>query len=106
MLAQRPEESPRPHARSARAARAFPGYARLMLCSIPGWMLVVYLLAQGLDVADAETRLSTALTFWQAFGPILLDPARDGRAPYPMDDHRLRARRASRCGKTRTNRAR
>lgn len=73
VLAQRPEgraETARTF--GANGASTFLGYARLTLCSIPGWMLVVFLLAQGLSLANVETRLTTALTFWEAFGPILL----------------------------------
>ena len=72
VLAQRPEgRAETARAFGANGASTFLGYARLTLCSIPGWMLAFYLLAQGLDIADVKTRL-IALTFWQAFGPIFL----------------------------------
>jgi hypothetical protein len=71
VLGQRPEtrgETARVFGTSGTAT--YLAYARLALCSLPGWILVLFLFGTGMSVIGP--RLEHALTLPQLFGPIVL----------------------------------
>jgi len=73
VLAERPEgRTETAKCFGASGASTFLAYARLMLCSIPGWVLVMVVLGVGLNQFASESRLQHALTVPQLLGPILL----------------------------------
>jgi hypothetical protein len=71
VLAQRPEgrgETARTF--GASGANTFLAYAKLTLCSLPGWFIVMLLLSVGLS--QMGSRFEHALTLAQLLGPLLL----------------------------------
>ena len=77
----------------ASGAATYLAYARLALCSLPGWALVLF-------VFGGEPRAGRAPDRERADDPAAARPARvraaavGAAAPRGLDDHRLRARRA------------
>jgi len=73
VLAQRPEgRAETARCFGASGASTFLAYARLALCSIPGWLLVFYVAAIGIERFAPWSRLKLALTVPQLVGPLLL----------------------------------
>lgn len=71
VLAQRPEgRGDTARTFGAAGASTYLGYARLALCSLPGWALVMFALATG--IGAIEPRLEHALTIGELVGPLLL----------------------------------
>jgi hypothetical protein len=71
VLAQRPEgRGETARCFGASGATTFLAYARLALCSLPGWILVVFVFLTGLALVDK--RLEYALTLPQLVGPVVL----------------------------------
>ncbi|HEY5952457.1 MAG TPA: hypothetical protein VIV40_43460 [Kofleriaceae bacterium] len=71
VLAQRPEgRGETARAFGASGASTFLAYARLALCSIPGWFIVMFVLLWGMSTFGS--RIEHALTVPQLVGPILL----------------------------------
>jgi hypothetical protein len=69
VLAQRPENrGDTARTFGATGAATYLGYARLALCSVPGWMLVLFVFANGMN--SVATRAETALTFGELIGPL------------------------------------
>jgi hypothetical protein len=71
VLAQRPEgRGETARCFGASGANTYLAYAKLALCSIPGWFLVVLVLSIGLELASK--RMEYALTVPQLLGPLAL----------------------------------
>jgi hypothetical protein len=71
VLAQRPEgRGETARCFGASGANTYLAYAKLALCSIPGWFLVVLALSIGLELASK--RMEYALTVPQLLGPLAL----------------------------------
>jgi hypothetical protein len=73
VLAQRPEgRGETARCFGAGGASTFLAYARIALCSLPGWMIAVSLLSWGFYKFAPWERLQYALTVPQLLGPIFL----------------------------------
>jgi len=73
VLAQRPEgRAETARCFGASGASTFLAYARLALCSIPGWIAVFSLALWGLNTFVDESSLETVLTVPQLLRPLLL----------------------------------
>ena len=71
VLAQRPDSrGETARCFGASGASTYLAYARLALCSLPGWVVVLFLLAMGMGMI--APRIEYALTLPQLFGPIVL----------------------------------
>jgi hypothetical protein len=71
VLAQRPEgRGETARCFGAAASTTYLAYARLALCTIPGWLLVLFALGTGLSYV--APRFEHALTMWQLVGPLAL----------------------------------
>ena len=71
VLVQRPEgRGDTARCFGATGATTYLGYARLALCALPGWALVMLSFALGMNVV--ETRIMHALTIPELLGPLLL----------------------------------
>jgi hypothetical protein len=73
VLSQRPEgRAETARCFGASGASTFLAYARLALCSLPGWIMVFALFNWGMERFAPESRLEQALTVPQLVGPLLL----------------------------------
>jgi hypothetical protein len=71
VLAQRPEgRGDTARCFGAGGASTYLAYARLALCAIPGWLVVVFVLASGLNLVKG--RIDHALTLGELLGPLAL----------------------------------
>ena len=71
VLAQRPEgRGDTARCFGASGASTYLAYARLALCSMPGWVLVLFVFGTGMSLI--ATRIEHALTLTELFGPIIL----------------------------------
>jgi hypothetical protein len=71
VLAERPESrTETARCFGAAGAQTYLAYARLALCSLPGWMLVLVVFGTGMSMIGP--RLETALTIPELLGPIAL----------------------------------
>ena len=71
VLAQRPEgRAETARCFGASGAATYLKYARLALCSLPGWLLVMFALGSGLGWATP--RIEHALTIWDLLGPLAI----------------------------------
>jgi hypothetical protein len=71
VLAQRPEgRGDTARCFGAGGAATYLAYARLALCALPGWIVVLFALATGLGLIKG--RIEHALTLGELFGPVLL----------------------------------
>jgi hypothetical protein len=69
VLAQRPENrGDTARCFGAMGAATYFGYARLALCSVPGWTLVLFVFGQGMTSVSA--RAETALSMGDLIGPL------------------------------------
>jgi hypothetical protein len=73
VLSQRPEgRGETARCFGASGASTFLAYARLALCSLPGWIAVLAVLGWGISTFAPESKLQFALTVPQLVGPLLL----------------------------------
>jgi hypothetical protein len=71
VLARRPEgRGDTARCFGASGATTYLAYARLALCSLPGWVLVLFLLGTGISLVSH--RIEHALTLPELFGPLAL----------------------------------
>jgi hypothetical protein len=71
VLAQRPEgRGETARCFGASGATTYLAYARLALCGLPAWVLVLFLFGTGMSIA--APRIEHALTLPQLFGPLVL----------------------------------
>ena len=71
VLGQRPEgRGDTARCFGASGATTYLTYARLALCSLPGWMIVLFLFGTGMNLV--ASRVEHALTMTELFGPIIL----------------------------------
>lgn len=71
VLAQRPEgRGDTARCFGAGGASTYLTYARLALCAVPGWIVVLFVFGAGMGLIKG--RIETALTLGDLFGPILL----------------------------------
>jgi len=71
VLAQRPEgRAETARCFGASGASTYLAYARLALCAVPGWLLVVFVFATCTNAV--ATRIEHALTVWDLLGPLAI----------------------------------
>ncbi|CAN5786258.1 hypothetical protein BH11MYX3_BH11MYX3_39840 [soil metagenome] len=71
VLAQRPENrGDTARCFGASGATTYLAYVRLALCSLPGWLLVLFVFGTGMSFV--ASRIETALTLTELFGPLAI----------------------------------